>query len=111
MNGKSLLQCSQQEAIEILCAAASPVTLLVQSCYSHLRMRHHGSQQRRGTDQGGSSPNPVAAGRRAAIHSWYIDEEEDPKLRKSFPTAEGHLFEVTLHRDGKKSLGMQLKIH
>lgn len=98
------MQCTQQEAIEIICAAQSPVKLLVQSCYS-LRMRNHGSQQRRGANQGGSSPSSVA-GRRGAIHSWYIDEEEDPKLRKSFPNAEGHLFEVTLHRDGKKSLGL-----
>ena len=101
------MQCTQQEAVEILCAAASPVKLVVQNCYS-VRMRNHGSQQRRGStnSQGGSSPTSVAAGRRAAIHSWYIDEEEDPKLRKSFPNAEGHLFEVTLHRDGKKSLGL-----
>ena len=98
-----MLQCTQQEAIEILCAAESPVKLLVQSCYSHLRMRNHGSQQRRGSaSQGGSS----VAGRPAVIHSWYIDEEEDPNLRKMFPKAEGHLFEVTLHRDGKKSLGL-----
>ena len=70
-------------------------------------MRSHGSsQQRRGASQGASSPGSVASGRRAAIHSWYIDEEEDPKLRKTFPNAEGHLFEVTLHRDGKKSLGL-----
>ena len=69
-------------------------------------MRNQGSQQRRGTNQGGSSPGTVPAGRRAAVHSWYIDEEEDPKLRKTFPNAEGHLFEVTLHRDGKKNLGV-----
>ena len=81
--------------------AASPVKLVVQSCYSHIRMRNQGSQQRRG-----SSPSPGPAGRRAAIHSWYIEEEEDPKLRKSFPNVEGHLFELTLHRDGKKSLGL-----
>ena len=102
MNGKSLLQCTQQEAVEILRAAASPVKLLMQS----LRMRKPGSQQRRPDQGGSSSPSSVAPGRRAAIHSWYIDEEEDPNLRKSFPNAEGHLFEVTLHRDGKKSLGM-----
>ena len=99
------MQCTQQEAIEILCAAASPVKLVVQSCYSHIRMRNQGSQQKKGSSSQ-SSPSPVPAGRRAAIHSWYIDEDEDPQLRKSFPNAEGHLFEVTLHRDGKKSLGL-----
>ena len=102
-----MLQCTQQEAIDILCAAASPVKLVVQSCYSHIRMRNQGSQQRKGSsNQGASSPSPGPAGRRAAIHSWYIEEEEDPNLRKSFPNVEGHLFEVTLHRDGKKSLGL-----
>jgi len=100
VSGKSLLQCTEQEAVEIIQAAASPVKLLVQSCYSHLRMRNRGSQQR-----GANKSGAVNDGRRAAIHSWYIEEEEDPRLRKTFPDAEGHLFEVTLQREGKSSLG------
>ena len=67
-------------------------------------MRNRGSQQR-ATKKGGS-PGAVNDGRRGAIHSWYIEEEEDPRLRKAFPDAEGHLFEVTLQRDGKSSLGV-----
>jgi len=67
-------------------------------------MRNRGSQQK-GANKGGSS-NAVNESRRSAIHSWYIEEEEDPRLRNAFPDAEGHLFEVTLQRDGKSSLGV-----
>jgi len=103
VSGKSLLQCTEKEAVEIIQTAASPVKLLVQSCYSHLRVRNRGSKG--GANKG--APGGVNDGRRAAIHSWYIEEEEDPRLRKTFPDAEGHLFEVTLQRDkGKSSLGM-----
>lgn len=97
-----MLQCTQQEASKILCAAESPVKLLVHS----IRMHSYSPRQKKDASQGGSSPGSSASERRTSIHSWYIDEEEDPKLRKTFPNAEGHLFEVTLHRDGKKSLGL-----
>jgi len=69
-------------------------------------MRNRGSQQK-GANKGGSS-NAVNESRRTAIHSWYIEEEEDPRLRNTFPDAEGHLFEVTLQRDGKSSLGVYI---